>query len=106
MAINDLERTGSLKLSDFLSCFDDLKVATLCEADMKMLFLCCDRNNSGIVNTQEFFDDFVGLLNPTRAKLVEDTHKKLDAISEYKLSLDDLKRRYDPRQHPDVLARF
>ena len=106
MAINDLERTGSLKLSDFLSCFDDLKVATLCEADIKMLFLCCDRNNSGIVNTQEFFDDFVGLLNPTRAKLVEDTYKKLDAISEYKLSLDDLKRRYDPRQHPDVLARF
>lgn len=74
MAINDLERTGSLKLQDFLSCFDDLKVAALCETDMKMLFSCCDRNYSGLINTQEFFDDFVGLLSSTRAKLVEDTY--------------------------------
>ena len=106
MVINDFVRSGSLVLQDFLTCFDDLKVANLCESEMKMLFQCCDTTNSGKIRTLEFFDDFVGLLNPTRAKLVEDTYKKLDASSDYQLSLDDVKQRYDPRQHPDVLAKF
>jgi len=76
--IQDSDASGQLSLPEFQQCFDDLKVPGLCASEVEMIFRAYDKNGSGQIDEQEFFDALVGVLPSGRLRLVNEAYESLD----------------------------
>jgi len=102
--IQDYDASGQLSLPEFQQCFDDLKVPGLCASEVEMIFRAYDKDGSGQIDEQEFFDALVGVLPSGRLRLVNEAYESLDTNQDQSLTLDEVKSRFEPSRHPDVKA--
>lgn len=68
----------------------------LSPAELERLFKYFDRNADGKVSYDEFIRCLRGDLNERRLALVHLAFEKLDKTGDGKVTVDDLKYRYDP----------
>ena len=70
--------------------------------DIQALFKYIDRNRSGAIDYDEFLRTVRGPMNGFRKALVAQAFNKLDADGSGVLDINDVKRFYNAKGHPDV----
>jgi Ca2+-binding EF-hand superfamily protein len=99
----DSDQSGELDYSEFKKALDDYRVGcTDPEADQ--IFQIFDRNRNGTINFDEFMFTILGELNPYRQNIIKQAFQSLDANGNGTLEIDEVKSKYDPTRHPDVVA--
>ena len=105
LKIIDSDQTGFLTLNEFLQAFDYLKITNMQSGELKMVFEIYDQDRSGRINYQLFLNDLITELQPNRLRLVQEAFNHIDVNKNGVLELDELKAKFDPRRHPEVLSR-
>ncbi|KAL4124005.1 hypothetical protein PRIC2_009847 [Phytophthora ramorum] len=100
--IVDDDGNRSLSLEEFSKAIRE-HALDLTEKEVEELFHFIDANNSGGVNFDEFLLAVRGELNERRTQLVLMAFKILDADGSGVVDLNDVKGKYNVKQHPDVL---
>ena len=76
----------------------------MCASDAERLFSVFDESGDGQISFDEFLTALCGSLNPVRRRLVNEAFDKLDANGNGTIELEEVKSKYDPTRHPDVIA--
>ncbi len=72
--------------------------------EARVLFDTFDLDGSGAVSYDELMRCVIGEMTPLRKALVKKAFTKLDANGNGMIELDDIKKFYSGKQHPDVKA--
>ena len=99
----DAENRGWLDLNEWLQAFDDLKIANVHSGDLKMLFGIYDLSKLCQINYQVFLWDLYEPLNQIRSQCVRQAFEDLDNNASGKLEMNEIKGRFNPARHPEVL---
>lgn len=99
----DTDGNGYLSLNEFLQAFDDLKITNIQSSDLKMVFGIYDLKKECRINYTAFINDLYEELPLVRQQLVVQAFKHLDANKSGDLSLEEVKAKFEPSRHPDVL---
>jgi len=77
------------------------------DREVRAVFECFDTSNDGKISYNEFIRAIVGEMNPRRKAVAEAAFHKMDAMGKENglIELTDIKRRYNAKQHPDVISR-
>ncbi len=70
-----------------------------------MVFQIYDVKQVGKIPYERFLIDLLTPLQPSRLALVKDAFKHIDTNNDGLLSLDEIKAKFDPTRHPDVLSK-
>lgn len=70
-----------------------------------MIFQIYDARQEGRILYEQFLNDLLTPLPPTRMSLVKDAFKHIDTNGDGQLSLDEIKAKFNPKRHPDVLSK-
>jgi len=81
-------------MADYRITTDPSEVATI--------FKLFDRDGNGEINYDEFLRTIVGKMNEKRRNIVTLSFKNFDADGNGHISIEDLKGRYNAKNHPDV----
>jgi len=87
------------KLGVLQLCGDDY----LTTEDVEMLFSAYDRNCEGIIRFDEFLRGVKGDLNSRRMRMVNRCFNTLDKDGKGIVTLEDIKRAYNTKSHPEVI---
>ena len=101
--IADDDRSGSLGVEEFQKAIHDFRVG-LQPAQSAKLFKVFDRDGSGSIDYEEFLRGVRGVMNDFRKTLAMKAFKIMDKDGSGKLEIDDIRQRYNAKQHPDVKA--
>eukprot|EP00330_Aristerostoma_sp_ATCC50986_P014134 CAMPEP_0114594122 /NCGR_PEP_ID=MMETSP0125-20121206/15747_1 /TAXON_ID=485358 ORGANISM="Aristerostoma sp., Strain ATCC 50986" /NCGR_SAMPLE_ID=MMETSP0125 /ASSEMBLY_ACC=CAM_ASM_000245 /LENGTH=722 /DNA_ID=CAMNT_0001794047 /DNA_START=327 /DNA_END=2495 /DNA_ORIENTATION=+ len=101
--IADKNDNRSLERDEFVYGMRDFGVG-LTEAEAESLFEYFDKDKSGSINYDEFIFSIRGKMNNFRRALVNQAFDKIDADGSGNLTIDDLRGKYNARNHPDVKA--
>lgn len=101
----DCEGKGSLSLNDFLQAFDDLKITNLQSGELKMIFEIYDNLKKNLIDYHKFLSDLIQELPAQRLRLVNEAFNHLDINNNGVLELSEVKAKFEPLRHPDVLSR-
>ena len=71
--------------------------------ELKALWFCYDRDNTGALVATEFITALRGGLAPARRALVQRVFGLFAKNADGSVAVDDLRARFDPSQHPSVL---
>ena len=74
-------------------------------SELKMIFDIYDKVNTGYITYQIFLNDLYTELPQYRLKLVQEAFKHLDTNKNGVLELNEVKGKFHPKRHPDVLNR-
>ncbi|OMJ71856.1 hypothetical protein SteCoe_29828 [Stentor coeruleus] len=99
--IMDDDNSHELDMQEFTKALRDYRVE-ISNNDIQALFKYIDRNRSGAVDYDEFLRAVRGPMNGFRKALVAQAFNKLDADASGILDINDVKRFYNARGHPDV----
>lgn len=99
----DTDGKGYLNLNEFLQAFDDLKITNIQSSDLKMVFGIYDLKKECKINYTAFINDLYEELPLVRQQLVLQAFKHLDTNKSGDLSLEEVKAKFEPWRHPDVL---
>jgi len=97
----DDNNSRTLDFQEFSKCLNEIRL-NFNPNDIKALFANFDRDRSGTIDYDEFLRAVRGPLSPSRIHWVKEAFKKLDANGNGVVNLEDVKGRYNCRQHPDV----
>ena len=100
----DADGSGQLSLSEFQTVLDNYRVPGMCASDAERLFKVFDASGDGQISFDEFLTALCGELNPLRKRLVNEAFDKLDENGNGTLELEEVKSKFDPTRHPDVIA--
>lgn len=70
-----------------------------------MVFEIYDQQRSGQISYQLFLNDLITDMQPSRLRLVKEAFQHLDVNKSNTLELDEVKAKFDPTRHPDVLSK-
>lgn len=70
--------------------------------EVNTIFKIFDRDGNGEINYDEFLRTIVGKMNELRRNMVTLAFKKFDADGNGCINIEDLKGRYNAKNHPDV----
>ena len=70
--------------------------------EVNIIFKMFDRDGNGEINYDEFLRTIVGKMNDRRRTMVTLAFKKFDADANGTINIEDLKGRYNAKNHPDV----
>ena len=70
--------------------------------EVAKIFKIFDRDGNGEINYDEFLRTIVGKMNDRRRNTVTLAFKKFDADGNGCINIEDLKGRYNAKNHPDV----
>ena len=93
--------SGSLDANEFHKAISDFGIDVETK-DIATLFKCFDYTGDGAIDFNEFVRVIVGPLNDFRAQLCIKAFKQLDYNGDGVLTLEDIKRSYNARMHPEV----
>ena len=101
----DKNRNGSLDYQEFKRGLQDYRICQD-EREIRAVFNHFDVDRNGSISYNEFIRTIVGEMNARRKALCEAAFKKLDAAGTQNglIELDDVKRLYNAKQHPDVVS--
>ena len=68
-----------------------------------MVFGIFDLQKKSEINYSVFLQELFQPLPPVRERIVIDAFKHIDQNGDGKLSLEEIKQRFDPSNHPDVV---
>ena len=97
----DQENSGFLSLNQWLTAFDDLKVANLHSGDLKMLFGIFDLEKHCQLDYNVFLRELYGELPQNREQLVLQAFEHLARNGT--LELAELKDCFNAQRHPEVV---
>ncbi len=99
----DADGSGQLDFAEFRKALDDYRVGcTGPEADQ--IFSIFDHNRNGYLSFDEFITVILGDFPAYRVNIVKQAFAFLDRDSDGYLDIDEVKARFDPSRHPDVLS--
>lgn len=101
--IADDDRSGDLGMEEFQKAIHDFRVG-LQPAQSAKLFKVFDRDGSGSINYEEFLRGVRGVMNEFRVALAMKAFKIMDKDGSGILEIDDIRQKYNAKQHPDVKA--
>jgi hypothetical protein len=101
----DVEQSGLLDLNQFLQAFDEMQISNVQSSELKMCFDLYDSAKIGRIEYAKFMQDLTTELSPFRQRLVQEAFHHLDANKNGVLDLYELKNKFNPNRHPDVLAK-
>lgn len=101
--IADDNRSFSLDMEEFKKCIHDFRVG-LKPADSEKLFAIFDRSHDGSISYDEFLRGVRGEMNDFRKGLARQAFKIMDKDGSGILDIDDIRQKYNAKQHPDVKA--
>jgi hypothetical protein len=99
----DSDGSGALDFGEFRKALDDYRVG--CngpEADQ--IFSIFDVNRNGVINFEEFMSTILGDFSAYRQNIVEQAFAALDSDQDGFLDFEEIKARFDPTRHPDVIS--
>jgi Ca2+-binding EF-hand superfamily protein len=99
--IMDDDNSKELDLSEFTKALRDYRVE-ITGNDIQNIFKYIDRNRSGAIDYDEFLRAVRGPMNGFRKALVARAFDKLDSDGSGILDINDVKKFYNARGHPDV----
>ena len=99
--IMDDDNSKELDLQEFTKAIRDFRVEVTGN-DLQNIFKYIDRNRSGAIDYDEFLRAVMGPMNGFRKALVAQAFNKLDADGSGILDINDVKRFYNAKGHPDV----
>ena len=99
--IMDDDNSKELDIQEFTKALRDFRVE-ISSNDIQALFKYIDRNRSGAIDYDEFLRTVRGPMNGFRKALVAQAFNKLDADGSGVLDINDVKRFYNAKGHPDV----
>lgn len=102
----DQDQNGKLTQNEFLQAFDSMKITNVQSSELKMVFDMYDSQRTGSINYQNFLDDLITAIPEKRLKLVNEAFVHLDKNKNGYLELNELKGRFVPQRHPNVLSRL
>jgi Ca2+-binding EF-hand superfamily protein len=74
------------------------------ENQMRIAFVAFDRDNTGEIDYDEFIRSIRGEMNEFRQKLVQQAFDILDVNKNGEITFEEIKNKYNPAGHPDVLS--
>lgn len=98
----DTDESGQLDFTEFKNALDNFKLV-MNEAEQEKLFKIFDKSGDGLISFNEFLTAIVGDINANRKRLVAEAFKKLDDNGNGTLELGEVKSKFDPSRHPDVI---
>ena len=72
--------------------------------EIQSIFEVFDTDNSGYISYSEFLRQIVGEMNNFRREYCKKAFRLLDHHNDGIVDLADIKRKYNAKKHPDVLA--
>lgn len=73
------------------------------EEEQHKLFQIFDNSGDGLISFNEFLTAIVGKISANRKRLVQEAFNKLDSNGNGTLELQEVKDKFDPTRHPDVI---
>ena len=101
--IADDDRSGNLNMEEFQKAIHDFRVG-LQPAQSAKLFKVFDRDGSGSIDYEEFLRGVRGAMNDFRKALAMKAFGIMDKDGSGILEIDDIRQKYNAKQHPDVKA--
>ena len=101
--IVDDNNSHTLCLSEFKKCMTEYRLG-MSDDEIERLYKLFDIDNNESVSYDEFLRGVVGTMNQQRQQIVQRAFQKLDADLSGNITLSDVKRFYDAKNHPDVRA--
>ena len=99
--IFDLDGSGELSRDEFKKAINDYKLG-MDERDLDNLFKMFDKNADGKIGYSEFMTTMIGTMSEFRKGMVERAFDSLDPAGEGAVELEQLKRSFNARMHPDA----
>lgn len=96
----DDDKSGSLNITEFRNGLKDTGLP-LSDEDLSELFKIFDKDGSGNIHYDEFLVALRPPLNEMRLSLIEKAFNKLDSSGDGVVTIEDLKHKYNVKQHPD-----
>jgi Ca2+-binding EF-hand superfamily protein len=97
----DDNNSKSLDMDEFTKAMSDYRITSDPE-DVAKIFRQFDRDGNGEINYDEFLRSIVGRMNDKRKMIVTLAFKKFDSDSNGSINIEDLKGKYNAKNHPDV----
>jgi Ca2+-binding EF-hand superfamily protein len=97
----DNNKNGLLDVDDFRWGLMDYGISLSKEEAVQVL-KHFDRDGNGQVDFNEFIRTIRGDLKASRKAIIREAYEKLDVNGDGTVKLDDIAKRYDASQHPDI----
>ncbi|KAI1280804.1 Calcyphosin-like protein [Halotydeus destructor] len=97
---SDDNRSGDLTHEEFKNGMTDTGLE-LSDDDMTELFQIFDKDGSGTIQYDEFLRAIRPPMSKSRLALIDRAYAKMDVTGDGVVNLDDLKKTYNVKQHPD-----
>jgi calcyphosin len=99
--IMDDDQSKALDRQEFTKAMKDYRITQDAE-EINAIFKIFDRDGNGEINYDEFLRTIVGKMSERRRNIVTLAFKKFDADGNGTINIEDLKGRYNAKNHPDV----
>lgn len=99
--IMDDNESKSLDRQEFAKAMTDYRI-TQDKNEVDKIFRMFDRDGNGEINYDEFLRSIVGRMNEKRRTIVTLAFKRFDSDGNGYINIEDLKGRYNAKNHPDV----
>ena len=100
--IFDDNNSGTLDLPELTKAIKDFRV-DISPNEIKILFNIIDSDQTGEVSYDEFLREIRGDMNKFRTDLVDKAFSKLDTNGSGVVDMDEIKKLYNCKKHPDVI---
>jgi Ca2+-binding EF-hand superfamily protein len=91
----------TLDRQEFQKAMQDYRISSDPQ-EVSRIFKMFDRDGNGEINYDEFLRTIVGRMSEKRRNIVTLAFKKFDADGNGYINIEDLKGRYNAKNHPDV----
>ena len=104
LTIFDRNNSCSISLNDFINIFQVYNL-NLSDPEIQNIFSIYNQNNSSAINYSFLIDDLVGEMSEQRIMTVQKVFNNFTKNEKDEVSLKEIKQKFNPRNHPDVLNR-
>ena len=104
LTIFDRNNSGLINLNDFINIFQVYNI-NFSESEIENIFNIYNQENSGTINYSLLINDLIGEMSEKRILIVQKVFDIFNKDEKGEVSLKEIKQRFNPRNHPDVLNR-
>ena len=98
----DTKEDGTITIKSFIKCLKDYRIE-ITEQDIYLIMSFYSNKEKNGMNYESFMKQLIKPMNDFRRKLTDKLFSKLDKDKSAKILIEELKERFDPIGHPEVL---